>query len=272
MKSSLKYLAICTFILLIWSCKDSNSSKKEATAPRELNEVEMAQQRFVEEVEAIHKKEKFVSEDIVGYEIGYTIGNRKDVLQIKAATDLKFIEVTSQNFGKAYYNGNQLYIDAMANMDDGEAKRIFQLVYFYHAFFHLKEDAYAYFPIESTTIMNENFKYISINNQEVHPAFFPKEVEFYIEDRTQMLKGLAIQTNQLTSTRAEEEIYVQFDRFITVNHVPVSLTWKIYPKNKLEESAMLGEAKITKIKYFDAAKLQLNLPEDAKPIKRETFL
>jgi hypothetical protein len=86
------------------------------------------------------------------------------------------------------------------------------------------------------------------------------------------MKGLALETSLLGNGRSTQNVQLQYDRFITVNHVPVSLSWKFYPEGNFNEETMLGEAQITKIKYYTAEKLQLNIPENAKVIKNSSIL
>lgn len=256
---------------LVIAC-NSKEKNEDAAPARELSPVEKAKYNFVAEVEKIHKKEKFLSEDRVSYEISYTLGKWSDVLQVKAATDLSLVEISSKKVGKTYYDGQQLYLDAMANMGDREAQRNFLMVYFYHAFFHLSETTYELSNAEVFTKMEKPYKKITIQNNGFHTAFFPKKVEFYVEDRTQMLKGLALQTSLLSHQRSKEAIELHYERFITVNHVPVPLTWKFYPSSKTEESDLLGEAQITRIKYSTAQQMPLSIPENAKAIKNSPIL
>lgn len=273
MKSILQLFLLLLFSLFLSACNQTKNSTGEENQKNQpfIDEVELAKQDFVTGTENIHKKEKFMSENAVGYEITYNFGNLQDVLSIKATTDLSLIEVTSTNYGKAYYNGKDLLIDATANMDDKQIKKIFQMVYFYHAFFHLKEDPYTYLSIEETLIMEERFKYIGIENKGFHLAFFPEKVKFYIEDRTQILKGVGLETTYLKNTRSSEKIFLFYDRFITVNHVPVSLSWKFFNHDNIKEGEQFGEAKVTKIKFYDSNQLQLIIPNDAIKLKTSIF-
>ncbi|GGE31107.1 hypothetical protein [Psychroflexus planctonicus] len=272
MKFSSKIFALILLANIVLACNNSNSSKEKSTEQKETTKSKTTEQVFLSSVEDIHKKEKFFSEDIVSYQITYQFGNLKDELKVRAATDLSLIEITSKNFGKSYYNGKNILIDAMANMGDREAKRNFQLVFFYHAFFHLDENEYVLSPIQETTFFDGNFKQIHTKNEAFHTAFFPNEVSFLVEGRTNMMKGLQMKTSLLGNNRTAQNIHLHYDRFITVNHIPVSLNWKFYPENNFEEKAILGEAQITKIKYYSAEQLQLSIPENTKKIKNSPIL
>lgn len=272
MKLNCKILALIVLSISILACNNSNSSKEKNEEQKETAKPKSAEQRYLSSVEDIHKKEKFLSEDVVSYQITYEFGNLKDELRIKAATDLSLVEIESKNFGKSYYNGNDILIDAMANMGDKEAKRNFQMVYFYHAFFHLDESAYELFPFEETTFFDRKYKQFQTKNQALHSAFFPRETTFFIEDRTNMMKGLSLATSLLGNSRNTQNVHLHYDRFITVNHIPVSLNWKFYPENNFDEESILGEAQITRIKYYEAEQLQIRIPENAKAIKNSQIL
>lgn len=264
------FLMISISLLTLNGCdskKEKNTDQKSAST-----EEKSQSQYFVEDVEAIHKKEKFLSEDFVSYQINYQFGNLSDELKVKAATDLSNIEISSKNFGKSYYNGENMLIDAMANMGEREAKRNFQLVYFYHVFFHLNEEGYLLNPVEATTFLDSPFKQINVTNQAFHTAIFPIETTFLVEDRTNMMKGIRLKTSLIGNDRKPLEVDLHYDRFITVNYIPVSLSWKFYPENTTNEEDLLGEAQVTRIKYYTKDQLQLNIPENAKALKNSPLL
>lgn len=260
------------FALCIIACNSSNSSKEKNAEQEEITQPKSEVEQFLSNAEVLHKKQKFFNEDFVSYQITYQFGNLKDELTVKAATDLSMVEVSSKNFGKSYYNGKNIFIDAMANMGHREAKRNFQMVYFHHAFFHLNEKEFEFFPIEKTTFLDSSFKQVQIKNQTFHTAFFPNEITFLIEDRTHMMKGLHLKTPFLGNDRSPKNIHLHYDRFITVNHIPVSLNWKFHPENNFKEESIIGEAQITKIRYYSAEQLQLTIPENAEVIKNSPIL
>lgn len=255
--------------LVLSACTGSKEEKKEKNP---LSDVEQAKQRFTTEIEGLHKKEKFLSESYVSYEISYEFGNLSDVFKVVAATDLSAVQIESTHYGKSYYDGNQLYMDANSNSSDREVKRNFQMVYFYHAFFHLNEIGIETSPVEDTAFMETKYKQFNLTNNAFHLAFFPRETAVLIENRTNMMKGLQLKTSLLGNARTAQKVHLHYDRFITVNHIPVSLNWKFYPIHKLEEETLIGEAKITKIKYPKPNQIQLEIPKDAIAIKNASLL
>jgi hypothetical protein len=272
MKFSITLFSFLLICISFFACTDSNSSKEKEAEKGETIQKLSAKLQFAKSVEDIHKKERFLEEDFVSYQITYKFGNLEDVLTVKAATDLSRVEIASKNFGKSYYNGQSIYMDASANMGDREAKRNFQMVFFYHSFFHISEEAYELYPIEETTFLDQKFKEVKIKNEGFHLAFFPMQATFLVEDRTHMMKGLELSTSLLGNDRDVKEVQLHYDRFITVNHVPVSLNWKFYPKNEVDENSILGEAQVTKIKYYTAEQLQFKIPENANVIKNAPIL
>ncbi|GGE15178.1 hypothetical protein [Psychroflexus salis] len=272
MKIPYKSLLFIILITSFWACNTNNSKQEEPKKENKISETKSSEERLMKSVEAIHKKEKFFSEDMISYEISYEFGKIADQLKVKAATDLSLIEIDSKVFGKSYYDGDQLYIDAIANAGDREIKRNFQLLYFYHAFFHLSDKSFQLSPIQEVVLSNTQYKKIGVENKNLNKAFFPKKVDFFIDQRTDMMKGLQLQTSLINNDRSTQKIHLQYDRFITVNHIPVALEWKFYPENKFTEKDFLGEAKVTKIKYYTTEQLPVTIPKNAKPIKNSPLL
>lgn len=271
MKNHFKILFIIAFAFQLVSC-NNNAKKNEPKQDEKTSSPKTSEQILLSQVETIHKKNNYLNEDVVTYQIDYRFGNLNDELKIKAATDLSRIIIESKNFGKSYYNGTELLIDVMANAGDREVKRNFQLLYFYHAFFYLSDNNFNFSPTEEVRFDEQNYKQVKVQNENVHTAFFPTKASFLIDNRTNMMKGLILKTALLGNGRSAQNIHLQYDRFITVNHIPVSLDWKFYPKNEHTEESLLGEAKVTRIKYYSAEQLQLSIPENAKPIKNSPIL
>jgi hypothetical protein len=272
MKSSLKVFSFLIVLLCLVACNSStsNAEKKEKN-PIKVEEPSK-ELKFANRVTEIHKKDIFSNEDFVRYHINYQIGNLKDELKVVAKTDLNLVEVTSENFGKVYYNGQNLLLDPSANMGDQEAKRIFTMIYFYHSFFFLDHESLSFSSINEVKVKGSLHKKLDVNNEILHTSFIPKETSFFVEDRTNMLKGLEIKTSLFNNSRKLESVYLSYNRFITVNHVPVSLNWKLYPSENISETSQIGEAQITKIKFYTSDRIQLSIPENAQVVKNSPIL
>lgn len=251
------HLLCCFSLLLVVACGKSEK-EKESNRDKE-NKVERtvsSSERYLKSVENVHKKEDFLKEDLVSFKFDVKLSEKELQGKVVARTNMAEFSVELSDGSVWYYNSlNDLF---SAEVNDKEIEQLLSFVVGgYFTFYSISGENYTYTDKEKKEFLEREFSKVSLNNS-ASKRFFPQEFTVFVEDRTSMLKG----TSRNHPLKKRQPIFLQYDKFITVNRIPVSLSWQFFESTKDNlMSKNIGEAKITAISYPKDDGKQINSAE-----------
>ncbi len=257
---------LCSFLFV--GCKENKNQQKEDAQDKQaqqnqVNKRTSKEQRYAAHISEIHKAKNYQEEAFVGFELDIQFADFKDEVKIVKATNFSQIQFSSKKHGDFYWIGEDLLSPETSTLTGDLAKNYLDLAFIFGAFSQIYNEDARFGEIDEKEAFEAKFKEFEIDELNTDFRWAPKHVVSWTDSRTDMLKALVMNFN-LT----EQETLFYFDRYITVNRIPVSLTWKVFEPNKtnnLEES--FGEVKVSRIKYYSAGEYEIQLPEELKEVQ-----
>ncbi|MCH8535695.1 MAG: hypothetical protein LAT51_11545 [Flavobacteriaceae bacterium] len=270
MKSNNRYLFILFSILIISFTGCKNETKEEEKEKEfthdQIVKRKSKEQRYALHVSEIHKSAHYKSEAYVGFELDIQLPGLEDHLKIIKATDFSEIQFTSKKYGDFYVVGDQVFSASTSTINPHQAQSYLDLAFAFGAFSQIFEEANIFGEIEEKQAFENKYKLMQIEKLNSNFAFAPSALTSWTDARTDMLKAISMQFHL---TQDQKLLY--FDRYITVNRVPVSLTWKLFDEGA--ESDLIkqasGEIKVSRIKYYSKGEYQIKVPEETKNLNFE---
>ena len=252
------FLVISVFFFGCKDQKETNDTEKKEYNHEEIVKRKSKEQRYASHIAEIHKAEHYKSEAYVSFELAIELPELKDHVKIVKATDFSEFKFTSEEFGEFYIIGEELFKTESSKFTSELAKNYLEFAFIFGAFSELYQIENSFSEIEELEAFDNNFKVLRIESINSGLKHIPSPVTSLTDSRTDMIKALSMELN-LTG----EENLLYFDRYITVNRIPVSLTWKLFKNNeKTNFNNTIGEIKVSRIKYYSEGEFQLKIPEE----------
>lgn len=238
--------------LAIISCGKEQKNEEKTTqteaSPRKMG----ASEKYLSSVSEVHKKQDFMAEDYVSFKFDLQVEGENLQAKVTSRTDVSEFLVETNNNGNFYFNT----LEGKYNSDQPN-KTAETLISFvvcnYHLFYNITGADYVYEEREELTFLDRTFYSVALKNQGAS-KLIPTSFEVFVEQRTNMLKGVSLPH----PLKRSEKVFLQYDKFITVNRIPVSLQWNIYQENAKDDlSSPMGKVSITSIKYLKENQVDL---------------
>lgn len=242
--NKLKVLFIIMCLSVGIAC-ESSTEKKEVFNDSEFKREISASEKFLNTVSEVHKKQNFLKEDFVTYKFKLDIEGEKLQAKVTSRTDISEFLVETEAYGNFYFNilDGRFIAD---NTNKTTEKLVSFVVSNYHLFYAITGADYRYGELEELSFLDQPYYQLALKNQ-ASKKIFPPFFEVFIEQRTHMMKGVKLPHPQ----KRNELVFLQYDKFITVNRIPVSLQWNIFEEvNQNKMSNPIGGVSITSIKYL----------------------
>lgn len=265
-KSLYNYFILCLILLLTTSgCKEqANNEKKEKESQHsEIVKRKSSEQRYANHVAEIHKTLLYKEEAFVGFELDIQLPDFQDQVKIIKATNYSEIQFSSKKYGDLFYMGSEFFSANEVSIKAKEAKVYLDMAFIFGAFSQIFNEENNYLEKQEKEALATNFKVLTINQINSDFQYAPNEVKSWTDARTDMLKAI-----EMSFSLTEKQQLVYFNRYITVNRIPVSLTWNFFDTNKTENlDQAIGEVKIARIKYYKKGEYSMNFPEELNQIE-----
>ena len=216
--------AFC-FCLILWGCKSDNPNEKQADKTnipiRELNENEVLAQA----IKNAYNTKKFEEEDQVKFNLKLKV---EDTIFYNGFLTLK------TDASQIYLLSSQ--VDTVLNVQ--KLKRDFDKILFWSA------EVYALpFWLNSNAFKIKN-KNDSLVMSKLNSKLTTSNFDLVTHPLTHIIQNIDYQTDIKTEPFNQGQLY--FDRYITVNRIPVAMQWRIEVENEVK-----AEAEISRISYPD---------------------
>lgn len=249
--NKLKVLFVIMCLSVGIAC-DSSTEKKEASkdleTPREVGPAE----KFLSNVSEVHKKQDFLKEDYVTFQFKLKLGDENMEGKVTSRTNLSHYFVETNENGNFYFNVLEGKYNASMPNKIAE-KLVLFVVSNYHLFYSITGENYNYTERKEREFLDRPYYSVALKNQDATKVF-PSTLEVFVEQRTNMLKGVNLPHPQKRTAM----VFLQYDKFITVNRIPVSLQWNIFEEvNQNKMSNPIGGVSITSIKYLKEKEVDL---------------
>lgn len=238
--------------LAIISCdkeqKNEEKTNQTEASPRKIG----ASEKYLSLVSEVHKKQDFMTEDYVSFKFDLQFEGENLQAKVTSRTDVSEFLVETNNKGSFYYNT----LEGKYNSDQPN-KAAETLISFvvcnYHLFYNITGEDYAYEEREELTLLDKTFYKVALNNKS-SKNLVADSFEVFVEQRSNMLKAVSL----AHPLKRNENVFLQYDKFITVNRIPVSLQWNIFEQNsKGKMNKSIGKVSITSIKYLKEDQITL---------------
>ena len=262
------------FILLLLSCKNDPKNTSETTEdPITTEEKSNAARNLAETIETTHHKEDFFNNQAISFNLKVNFGGKERINgKITMLTNSTKIKLEKEDGTTLVYDGDDVFLYPKQNNYDAARFDIFTWPYFFTMPFKLTDEGTKWQEKKERQLDSTNYltaKLTFENNVGDAPDDW---YIIYADKRTHLLKAAAyIVTYGKDIETAEENPHaIVYDRYFTVKSVPVAKYWKFY--NWSEEKGIYGEpigdAEISKLKYFPAEEATFTVPETAVKIQR----
>jgi hypothetical protein len=253
--NKLKVLIVIMCLSVGIAC-DSSTAQKEASKEVEITREISASEKFLTAVSEVHKRQDFLKEDYVSFQFQFILENEQMEGRVTARTNLSEFLVDTKEQGSFYFT----MLDGKYTAEKRNAtatKLVSFIVSNYHLFYFITGENYNYAERKELEFLDRPYYSVALENQEA-TKIFPSSLEVFVEQRTNMLKGVSLPHPQ----KRNAKVFLQYDKFITVNRIPVSLQWNIFLIEGEDRTGNpIGEAKITAIKYLKESELDLAPPQ-----------
>lgn len=217
---------ILVILTIIYGCKsDVNKNEEKSAANKEL-EISPETQKHFQNIQRAHNSKKFKEENTVKFKLKLTVGEKvfyDDFIYPK--TDLSKLKI----------NENQsVKLIEQNNLKNDYEKKMYFLSEIYAIAFIMNIDDF-----KKVSSKNDNFFKATFNSNETGTAY-----EILSHPITDIIQQINYKTN-LTGHPFESGSVV-FDKYITVNRIPVPLFWTF--KNGEQ---VVAKAEISRISYPD---------------------
>ncbi|MGM0636147.1 MAG: hypothetical protein ACQESK_08770 [Bacteroidota bacterium] len=255
--------------LALFACSDKQPEEEKKSIEEKQAVSKSNEQIYAQSIENNHKKSNFLEEDMVSFTVEFDFGDQEtQKISILSKTDLSQAVITFDDNSKLFYDGNALLLENEQKKNQKIAQQAMLMNTLYHSFFHLSEDEFSLSPREEITFFESDFTKMTVSNNAFHQEIYPQEFTFFTEKRTSLMKGLQAKFPYIGKQNNSTETYIQFDRFITVNRIPVSLQWNFFSAKKdASIGDKIGQAKVSRIQYHKVGEREISIPKDAKKVQ-----
>ncbi len=268
----MKYIYPVLFVLCLWSCKNEpkNTSEKIEIATEEKNNVA---RNLAETIENVHQKENFSNNEAVAFNIHINFGGKERLKgRITMLTNSTKIKIEKEDGTTLVYNGEDVFLYPEENNYNGARFDIFTWPYFFSMPFKLTDEGTQWQEKKERKLHSTNYQTAKLTFED-HVGDAPDDwYIIYADKRTHLLKAAAyiVTFGKDVETAEENPHAIVYNRYFTVKGVPIAKYWKFY--NWSEEKGIygepIGEAEISKLKYFPAAEATFNVPENAVKVEQ----
>ena len=244
----MRLLLSVLIIGLILSCQEKKSSD-EKDQSEEKTVQKSSIQRVIEDTynfKAYQKKKNvalnllLINEDSVDLQI-----------YLQPKNDLQIVQ-KDENF--LYLTDNQTYEMPVGSFEKQEINRYKHLALAYQIPYQLSdyqiEKTSDSLQIDDKTSLKRSFQLTGNNN-----------IRLFLSAKTDLIKSIEF-------SGLSESTYLVYDKYITVQQIPISMRRSIYQRDVLDQKAK-SKVKVQKINYPDELPFDFKLPEQAKPIQNK---
>jgi len=241
---SLLFPLIC--LLTIFGCKQKSSSDKEGDAKDSSSTEKPAIQNILEDT---YNYKSFKEKDFVVLDLLWTLENT-------IAIEIYFqpgngVSVVKKEDAFLYLTDERTYEKPSGAFKREEINFYRKTLNAYRSPFRLSDHriikASKELALNNGTILDRSFKLIGDNEQTLY--LFPK---------TDLIKAIEIGDDP-------QKRYLVFEKHITVQRIPISMSWNIY-NDSISTEQPESKIEVKRISYPDELAFNLEVPEKARPI------
>lgn len=270
----MKNLYFLLFLLLLFSCKNdpkNTSVETEETAAKEKKA--NPARNLAQTIAATHHQQDFFNNEAVAFDIVINFEGKERLKgRVTMLTNSTKIKIEKEDGTTLVYNGEDVFLYPEQNNYEGARFDMFTWPYFFAMPFKLTD--------EGTQWQEKKERKLDSTNYQTAKLTFKGNVGdapddwyiIYADKRTDLLKAAAyiVTFGKDVETAEENPHAIVYDRYFTVKSVPVAKYWKFYnwSEKKGIYGESIGDAEISKLKYFPAEEATFNIPESAVKVER----
>lgn len=257
-----RYLIILSLVILT-SCK--KEVKKESVPNEEIETVvESITNPYTDAIETAHKKDVFLAQKAIKYDIDLTFGGRQilDAI-VSVSTDSKYSIIEMKNGENIYISDDKVYCSPGLK-DDGSVRfAAYTWNYFFLLPYKLNDDGTKwsdYTPSESEKDFNTSKLSFEANTGDAPDDWYV----IYSNKDTNVIEHAAyIVTLGKTTEEAEADPHaIQYLDYKTINGVPFAHNWVFWGWTADDGlTNQIGNATLSNIEFIDDLKPDFKIPE-----------
>lgn len=241
---SLLFPLLC--LLMIFGCKKNTSSDKEGDAKDASSTQKPAIQNILEDT---YNYKAYKEKDFVVLELSW---KQKDTIAIEVYFQPgNGISVVKKEDAFLYLTDERTYEKPSGAFKREEINFYRDITNAYRSPFRLSDHqivkASKKLALNNGTILDRSYDLIGENEQTLY--LFPK---------TDLIKAIEI-------GYSSQKKYLVFEKHITVQRIPISMSWKIY-NDGISSEQLESRVEVKRISYPDKLTFDLEVPENARPV------